>query len=239
MKRRPTSRPGSGEEPRQLSLDLPSEPRFLAEDFVVGPSNERAYQTIEAWPNWPGEALLLVGPPGSGKTHLGAIWARRAGAWTLRRAELTDEAVPRYMAPRALLIEDAHEPSDEAALFHLINAARLRGSHLLLTAVSEPGLWNLATPDLLSRLRLAPVVHIEEPDEALLRMVLTKLFVDRQLVVDAGVVETILTFAERSFAGARRAVEALDRHSLATKRRITKALVRELLSAGDDAEEEA
>jgi chromosomal replication initiation ATPase DnaA len=240
MKRNSTSRASErdGGEPRQLLLDLPSEPRFLAEDFVVGPSNERAYAMIEAWPSWPGEALLLVGPRGSGKTHLGAIWANRAHAWTLRRAELENEAVERYMAPRALLIEDAHEPGDEAALFHLINAAKLRRSHLLLTAVSEPMLWNISTPDLLSRLRLAPMVRIEEPDEALLRMVIIKLFVDRQLVVDAGVVDTILMLAERSVAGARAAVDALDRHSLASKRRITRALAREVLRAKDEGVDE-
>jgi chromosomal replication initiation ATPase DnaA len=214
-----------------LPLDLPSEPRFLAEDFVVGPSNERAYATIEAWPNWPGEALLLVGPRGSGKTHLGAIWARRADARILRRSELGAESAPHDAARRAILIEDADEPGDEAALFHLINAAKHEGSHLLLTAASEPALWKLATPDLLSRLRLAPVVHIEEPDETLLRKVVAKLFADRQIAVDAGVIDAILTLGERSFAGARAVVEALDQHSLAAKKRITKAMVRELLSA--------
>jgi chromosomal replication initiation ATPase DnaA len=81
-------------EPRQLLLDLPSEPRFLREDFIIGPSNEHAYAMIEAWPGWPGEALLLVGPRGSGKTHLGAIWAKRAHAWTVRRAELGGESLP-------------------------------------------------------------------------------------------------------------------------------------------------
>jgi hypothetical protein len=35
--------------------------------------------------------------------------------------------------------------------------------------------------DLRSRLRLAPGIAIEPPDETLLRMVLVKLFVDRQL----------------------------------------------------------
>jgi len=217
------------EEPRQLLLDLAGEPRFLPEDFIVGPSNERAYAMVEAWPEWPSEALLLVGPRGSGKSHLGAVWAGRAHAWMVRRAELTSESLPRLMAPPALLVEDTHEKGDEAALFHLLNAAKLRGSQLLLTCVDEPALWNLATPDLLSRLRHAPAVHIEEPDDELLRMVVVKLFVDRQLVVDAGVVDTILTHAERSFAGARRAVESLDRHSLATQRRITRALAREVL----------
>jgi chromosomal replication initiation ATPase DnaA len=235
MARKPPTLPADRDsrEPRQLLLDLPSEPRFLAEDFIVGPSNEQAYAMIEAWPNWPGEALLLVGPRGSGKTHLGAIWAKRAHAWTVRRGELDAGSVHRLMTPQALLIEDADEKGDEVSLFHLVNAAKLRRSHLLLTAVSEPSQWGLSTPDLLSRLRLSPAIHIEEPDESLMRMVIVKLFVDRQLVVDAGVIEAILTRAERSFAGARAAVEALDQHSLATKRRITGALAREVLRADE------
>jgi chromosomal replication initiation ATPase DnaA len=69
-------------------------------------------------------------------------------------------------------------------------------------------------------------------------MVIVKLFVDRQLVVDAGVVETILTRAERSFAGALAAVETLDRHSLTTQRRITRALARDVLRGGDEEAEE-
>ena len=64
-------------------------------------------------------------------------------------------------------------------------------------------------------------------------MVVVKLFVDRQLVVDGGVVETILTRAERSFAGALAAVEMLARHSLTTRRRITRALAREVLRDAD------
>jgi chromosomal replication initiation ATPase DnaA len=72
--------------------------------------------------------------------------------------------------------------------------------------------------------------RLEEPDEALLRAVLVKLFVDRQLVVDTGVVEEILVRGERSFAGARRVVEALDARSLAERRRVTRMLARQVLA---------
>ena len=70
---------------RQLALDLAAEPRFGAEDFLVSPSNEAAYALIERWPDWPSPSLILIGPPGAGKSHLAAIWAERARARTRRR----------------------------------------------------------------------------------------------------------------------------------------------------------
>ena len=39
-----------------------------------------ALALIESWPDWPNRIMLLVGPEGSGKSHLAAIWAEQAGA---------------------------------------------------------------------------------------------------------------------------------------------------------------
>ena len=50
------------------------------EDFLVSPSNADAVAWIDRWPDWPGPALVIVGPPGSGKTHLGQVWRQQAGA---------------------------------------------------------------------------------------------------------------------------------------------------------------
>src|SRR5919107_1305107 len=69
--------------PKQLAFDLPLDPRYGREDFLVSPSNERAYGLIERWPDWPDRVLRLAGPKGSGKSHLASIWATSAHAWTI------------------------------------------------------------------------------------------------------------------------------------------------------------
>ncbi|MGL5137095.1 MAG: hypothetical protein ACRC7G_04930, partial [Beijerinckiaceae bacterium] len=103
----------------QLPLDLPLEPRFGKEDFLVSHSNADAYGMLEAWPDWPGGMLAVVGPTGSGKSHLAAIWAARAGAIQISGQALGSAAIPALVASGAIAIEDADQPGlDETALFH-------------------------------------------------------------------------------------------------------------------------
>jgi chromosomal replication initiation ATPase DnaA len=226
------------ETPKQLAFDLPLDPRFGAEDFLVSPSNEQAYGLIESWPDWPDTILLLVGPRGSGKSHLASIWATNARAWTIDASGITQDKVPHLVSNGALAIEDMDRGErDEAALFHLLNLARERKASLLITCATPPDRWSLRTPDLLSRLRLAPSVSLEAPDDALLKAVLVKLFVDRQLVVDTSVVDYIALRIERSLAKASELVALLDREALSRGRRVSRAIAAEILGAAQETDE--
>jgi chromosomal replication initiation ATPase DnaA len=223
----------------QLAFDLALEPRFGAEDFLVSTSNEQAYGLIEAWPNWPDQIVTLIGQPGSGKSHLAAIWAMQAHAWTLDAAQVSMERVPYLVSNRALVIEDIDRGlRDDGALFHLLNLAREQKAFILITASSPAGAWNIATADLLSRLRLAPSVAIDPPDDALLKAVLVKLFVDRQLVVDTQVVDSLALRLDRSLAMAGEVVAALDRAALQRGRRITRQLAMQILQEMEKVREE-
>jgi chromosomal replication initiation ATPase DnaA len=226
------------ETPKQLAFDLPLDPRFGAEDFLVSPSNEQAYGQIESWPDWPDTILVLVGPRGSGKSHLASIWATNAHAWTIDATEITQDKVPHLVSNGALAIEDMDRGErDEASLFHLLNLAREKRAFLLITSETPPDRWSLRTPDLLSRLRLAPSVALEAPDDALLKAVLVKLFVDRQLVVDTSVVDYIALRIERSLAKASELVALLDREALSRGRRVSRAIAAEILGAAQETEE--
>ncbi|MBM1173366.1 DnaA ATPase domain-containing protein [Microvirga arabica] len=226
------------EAPKQLAFDLPLDPRFGAEDFLVSPSNEQAYGLIESWPDWPDTILLLVGPRGSGKSHLASIWATNAHAWTVDAAAITHDKVPHLVSNGALAIEDMDEAErDEPALFHLLNLAREKKASLLITCETPPDRWGLKTPDLLSRLRLAPSTTLDAPDDALLKAVLVKLFVDRQLVVDTSVVDYIALRIERSLAKASEIVALLDREALSRGRRVSRAIAAEILGAAQETDE--
>ena len=216
--------------PLQLALALPHTESFAREDFLAGPSNQAALALIEQWPDWPARTLVLVGPQGSGKSHLAAIWAARAGARFLSARALALAALPGALATGALVIEDlAEDAFDERPLFHLLNLAREQTAYVLVTTQSAPAGWTVRLPDLASRLRALPIVTLAAPDDALLRAVVIKLFADRQLQVDESVVAYLAIRVERSLAGARAAVDLIDAAALRLQRPVTRALAAELL----------
>ena len=216
--------------PRQLALALPHAESFAREDFLEGPSNAAALALIDRWPDWPSRVVALVGPEGAGKSHLAAIWANGAGARFLAGRALERAHVPGALATGALVVEDLTDGQfDERALFHLLNLARERRAYVLITTAVAVGELPIRTADLKSRLRLAPSVSLDPPDDALLRAVLVKLFIDRQLVVDTTVVDFLALRIERSLAAAAETVAALDREALSRGRRITRPMAAELV----------
>lgn len=208
----------------QLLLDIGLSGSMSRDDLIVTRSNREAVLLIESWPNWPGPAVVLAGPPGSGKTHLATIWREMADARACDPNALTAGDLDAAQTGRALLL-DGVEPGgfDENALFHIMNAVRANGGSLLMTSAHWPGAWRVQTPDLRSRIQAATTVEIAEPDDELLVGVMTKLFADRQIVVDAAVIGYLASRIERSLASARAIVDRLDKASLARKAKITRA----------------
>jgi chromosomal replication initiation ATPase DnaA len=218
--------------PRQLALALDHPESFAREDFLSGPSNAAALALIDLWPAWPDRAVILVGPEGSGKSHLAAAWAHAAGARLVAARALEQAAVPAALATGALVLEDiAAGTFDERALFHLLNLVREEHAFVLLTARTAPVTWPFAIRDLGSRLKALPVVALASPDDALLRAVLVKLFDDRQLAVDENLIGYVAMRIERSFAAARDVVARLDAEAMRAKRPLTRALAAEILRA--------
>jgi chromosomal replication initiation ATPase DnaA len=215
--------------PRQLLLALDHVESFAREDFLSGPSNAAALKLVDRWPDWPNRIMALVGPEGSGKSHLASIWAAEAGARSISARSLSRIDLPAAFATGALVVEDlAQADLDERALFHLLNLASEEGAYVLTTARTLPAAFMWEIPDLASRLRAVPVVSVAPPDDTLLRALIVKLGADRQLVMDEALVSYLTNRIERSFAAAREALLRLDEESLRLQRPVTKSLAAEL-----------
>ena len=157
----------------------------------------------------------------------------RSGAATVQASHIGEAALEVAMRGPVLIDDADSQPLDEQGLFHLINAVRGAGTHLMMTARRFPASWPVALADLQSRLKAAALVEIGEPDDALLAAIMAKLFADRQVEVEPHVIDFIVRRIERSLATAIAVVGRLDRLALERKSRISRALASEVVSELD------
>lgn len=213
----------------QLTLDLPFNEAMTQEDFIVSDANRNAFEFINSWPHWPANVALLVGPAGSGKTHLATIWAQQAGAQRHRAKTLSFESITQWLETGALVLEDLDfNALDEVALFHLVNTVRDGQGFLLMTCEEPLHANSFRLPDLASRMRAAVPVDIGAPDDALMRQILVKQFTDRQISIEPAVIDYLITRMERSLNSVREMVIRLDEAAFSQGRAITKRLAAEV-----------
>ena len=218
--------------PQQLPLGLTWRPAAAgAEDFIVAPSNVEAVALVDRWPDWPAStvapALLLMGPPASGKTHLAHAWAARANAMYVDR--FTDLAA----VQGATVLDDCQRWASAAQpeLFHLLNRAKEAGFSVLLCAAAPPEAWGLTLPDLLSRLKSLPVAHLQTSDDALLGALFAQALEARGLQIRPDALDYALPRLLRNAADLPALAAALDAFALAGGKGLTLAVVRNFFKA--------
>ncbi len=209
---------------KQIVLELPASPPRLTRDaFVVSASNEGALRTLDAWKRTNENLLVICGPKGSGKTHLASILASEilgAGA---------DVAI----------VDDVHKGLSADEVFVLIEKAREAGGRIVLAGRGDPRSWAAGLKDLETRLNAAPRITLEEPDEALLRAVITKVFIDRQLRAPEAIADYAAPRLPKTFAAAQAFVAALDALSIEKAQPIGLKLAREAVANLSEAAFEA
>jgi chromosomal replication initiation ATPase DnaA len=223
--------PDMPESARQLRLDLEVSSPFRRADFIVSPANADALKALDAWPQWHGRCLTLVGPTGSGKSHLAHTWADAAGATVLKHEAAADAHALARLAGRPVLLEDADRGVSDETLFHLINMAGAPGGGLLLTARMPPGGWPTDLPDLRSRLNALPIAELLPPDDAVLSAAFDKFFRERSILPAGDLIPYLLRRIERSIPRAREIVAVLDETADAEQRPISRALARRILES--------
>jgi chromosomal replication initiation ATPase DnaA len=179
--------------------------------LVVAEANRDAAKLLTQWRAWPGGALALVGPRGSGKTHLALAWAVETGARQVAPRAAPDDAAAIFAeAEGRLFIDDPDRELDEGMLWRVLDLARARGGAILLTGAKPPDKWGAALPDLRSRLAALPVARLGEPDEALLDLVLRRICREQFIQLSDDAAKYLVRRMPRTFAAARQVAAALD-----------------------------
>ncbi len=211
----------------QLVLDLARPADLTRQSLVVAKCNAVAVAWIDRWPEWPGPALVVHGPPSSGKSHLLGLWSNTSDAEIVSVGAL--QAGPRPRGMRSVAIDNADKiagnRSVEEAVFHLYNDLQQSGGSMLLTGRSPVARWPITLPDLATRLRAAPQVAIGAPDDDALIGVLKKHLADMQMNVTADDLRFAICHIERSFEEAARFAVFLNRVSFRDQKKVTRRYI--------------
>ncbi|MEQ1687997.1 MAG: chromosomal replication initiator DnaA [Sphingopyxis sp.] len=189
-----------------------------AGEFLVGASNAVAARHLSRFDEWTTPATILVGPRGCGKSML----ARH------------------FVAAQAGEAVDAIGDVDEAALFHAWNRALASGHRLLIVAEARAQVDAVQLADLRTRLAIAPIVTIDDPDTALSAALIERLLSARGLAPPPALGAYVAARIERSYAAIHAAVDAIDALVMASGRPLGIRLARQamveagLFLIGDD-----
>jgi hypothetical protein len=181
--------------------------------IVLGQGNAHVAEALAHPESWPFRTAVLTGPSRSGKS-LFARWFAESGAGDL--------------------LDDAHR-MDEAEVFHRWNRAQEQGRPLMVVGGEPP--WDIALPDLKSRLGAALQLEIGLPGDALAAELLLSLAAERGMPLGAEAAAYLVPRVTRSYLQLERLVEAIDRLSLERKAPPTLAVWRAALEAVEGPEE--
>lgn len=179
--------------------------------LVVTDANRDAARLLTEWRTWPSGALALVGPQGSGKTHLALAWALETGARQVSPRANPDDAAAIFREARGrVLIDDADSEADEAMLWRVLDLARTEAGAVLVVGQRGPVHWPATIPDLRSRLANLGAAELGEPDEALMEVVLRRICREQFILLSDSAAKYLARRLPRTFAAAHRVAAALD-----------------------------
>ena len=179
--------------------------------LIVTEANREAFEHFRKWSLWPVKATLLTGPRRSGRSLLARGFVERVGG------RLIDQA----------------DRMDEEELFHAWNAAQESGRPLVMIVDAVPPDWEIALPDLKTRIAVTPVARIGEPDDRLFQALIELHFADRGLHIPREALRFMADRLHRDYVTVERAVEAVDRYAIAERARLTLPTIRRaLIDAG-------
>ena len=193
------------------------------ENYFVNQTNQKAYDltVIEEF----NQNIFLFGPKKSGKSYLASLWKDK------NNAILYNNNFSHIIETKKnVVIDDVLGKSSDENLFHLINHCKL--NHLKMYFVSSENIntYDFKFKDLYSRLREFFYLEIKPPDDEMCKMLMVKLFSDKQIVIkNTEIFDFIFKRITRTHLDIYIFVEKLDRLSLEKKRQLTIPLIKEII----------
>jgi len=230
--------------PQQLLLDIKLDESVSLENFIKCDSTDVALNILSniVKSSSISNSFLLWGKEGVGKSYLMHALNRDFLSQELNTAfivlsdsRMNEPAILQGLDQMdAVFIEDVNELGSsadwESALFNLINQSLINKTKLIFSSNCVALDLQVTLKDLFSRLSAFTAVEIPEITEKEKIEALLQSATRKGLTLEEKTVKYILTYTSRNLSDLLRLLSELDEFSLEKKKKLSPALVRELLS---------
>jgi chromosomal replication initiation ATPase DnaA len=214
----------------QLTLKFPFKTNYFEEDFYVSKNNFNAYKLIESWPKWSSKYINIFGPSGCGKTHLANIFKKKINSFLIKASELSDSSLSLIKLKECLIIDDYQNNIDETLFYTILNQIHQSNQYIIVNSLKPIKTLAVTLNDLKSRFDSFIDIGIYLPTDDLIRVILTKNFSDKQVEVEAKLLEYILKNTHRSYKDIFDLIDKVDSLSLSSGKSININLIKKALN---------
>jgi len=214
----------------QLIFKFPFKINYYEEDFYVSTNNFSAYKLIESWPQWSSRYVNIFGPSGCGKTHLANIFKKKINSFFIKASELNNSSLPLIKLKECLIIDDYKNNIDEKLFYSVLNQSHQSNQYVIVNSLKPIKLLKIELNDLKSRFDNFIDIGIDLPTDDLIRVILTKNFSDKQVNIEAKLLEYVLKNIDRSYEDIFDLIDKVDALSLSTGKSININLIKKVLN---------
>ena len=216
---------------QQLIFKFPFKTKYYDEDYYVSTNNFSAYKLIESWPNWPDKWVNIFGPSGCGKTHLSNILKKKINSVLFLDAkEINEKTISNFEKIECLIIDNYEKNIDEKIFYSILNQSKQLNRYVVLNSILPIKDINFRLQDLQSRAKSFINLGIELPTDDLLRVIISKSFSDKQIVITPKISEYIIKNIERSYEKVFKFIKEIDDLSLSSGKLININLIKKVLA---------
>tara|TARA_A100000164_G_scaffold362427_1_gene378340 strand:- start:876 stop:1532 length:657 start_codon:yes stop_codon:yes gene_type:complete len=215
----------------QLIFKFPFRTRYFKEDYYVSSNNFSAYKLIEGWPNWPDRWVNIFGPSGSGKSHLSKILEKKIGdVKFLNAKDVTNDLLPDLEILKCVIIDNYNQNIDENLFYTILNHSKQLNTFIVINSLIPIKDMKLNLVDLKSRVGSFIDIGIELPTDELLRVIISKSFSDKQIIISPKVSEYIIKNIDRSYEKITKFIKKIDDLSLSSGKSININLIKKVIN---------
>ena len=213
----------------QLLLNFKFRKNYDKNDFFVSSSNFYAFTLVDTWPNWEKNIINICGERYCGKTHLAEIFIKKNKGKLINLKAENIKNLNELRLFENIVIDNFDKNIDENYIFTLFNFVDQNNKYLLINSEKPINEINFDLADLNSRAKNCLIAKIDKPDDELIKVLLSKSFSDRQIIINNKLIDFIAKRIARSYGKIFEFIYKIDEMSLKKKKSIDLKIIKNVL----------